>query len=42
MLRGRSAKGHWFGTVIDAPDPQALLAGYAFRDWGALPTRGGP
>ena len=24
MLRGRSAKGHWFGTVIDAPDPQAL------------------
>ncbi|MGZ0147397.1 VOC family protein [Kribbella sp. WER1] len=24
MLRGRTAKGHWFGTVIDAPDPQAL------------------
>lgn len=24
MLRGRSAKGHYFGTVIDAPDPQAL------------------
>ena len=24
MLRGRSAKGHWFGTVIDAPDPQSL------------------
>lgn len=24
MLRGRSSKGHWFGTVVDAPDPQAL------------------
>jgi catechol 2,3-dioxygenase-like lactoylglutathione lyase family enzyme len=24
MLRGRAAKGHWVGTVIDAPDPQAL------------------
>jgi catechol 2,3-dioxygenase-like lactoylglutathione lyase family enzyme len=24
MLRGRAEKGHWFGTVIDAPDPQAL------------------
>ncbi|WP_165949526.1 VOC family protein [Kribbella turkmenica] len=24
MLRGRSEKGHWFGTVVDAPDPQAL------------------
>ena len=24
MLRGRSDQGHWFGTVIDAPDPQAL------------------
>jgi catechol 2,3-dioxygenase-like lactoylglutathione lyase family enzyme len=24
MLRGPDAKGHWFGTVIDAPDPQAL------------------
>lgn len=24
MLRGRAGKGHWFGTVIDAPDPRAL------------------
>ena len=29
MLRGRSKKGHWWGVVLDAPDPQALGLFYA-------------
>lgn len=29
MLRGRSERGHWFGMVLDAPDPQALGLFYA-------------
>ena len=29
MLRGRSDKGHWWGVVLDAPEPQALGLFYA-------------
>ncbi len=29
MLRGRSSTGHWWGVVLDAPDPQALGLFYA-------------
>ncbi|MEU4198007.1 VOC family protein [Kribbella sp. NPDC026611] len=33
-LRGRSEHGHWFGTVLDAPDPQALgLFYHAVLGW---------
>lgn len=29
MLRGRLGKGHWFGVVLDAPNPQSLGQFYA-------------
>lgn len=29
MLRGRADKGHWWGVVLDASDPQALGLFYA-------------
>ncbi|HEX3811812.1 MAG TPA: VOC family protein [Mycobacteriales bacterium] len=29
MLRGRAGKGHWWGIVLDAPEPRALGMFYA-------------
>lgn len=37
MLRGRSTKGRWLGTVIDAPDPQ-VYAELRGRERAARPV----